>query len=282
MELSAAIRERVKNLPNVEFQTLGTISVSGVNLIAADFGLNIQSVEIEALKQRIVPERYLRNFPSISIEDQIILLQSKVCVVGLGGLGGLVIETLARHGVGALTVIDQDRFDDSNLNRQLLSDGNVLKMKKTDVAQKRVESINPSVQVQTVNVRLSKDNANALIKDHHVVIDCLDSVSSRMELEAAVKLLRIPLVSGAISGFSGHITTVFPDDKGLKQVFSSFQADNSQKEEPPPSCLPQAVYTIAALEASEAIKIILKKGTNLRNRILLIDLYDNVFELFDL
>ncbi len=282
MDLSTAIRKRVKKPYNVEFDTQGTISIANVIQVAADHSLSLQAVEIEALKQRIIPERYLRNFPSISIEEQITLLRSKVCIVGLGGLGGIVVETLTRHGIGRLTVIDGDRFDDSNLNRQLLSRIDMLDVEKTSAARKRVDDINPSVQVRFENTTLTKNNADALVKDHDVVIDCLDSVSSRMELESTTKALRIPLVSGAVSGFSGQVTTIFPDDKGLGQVFSSFLNQKSSKDQPPPSCLPQAVFTIASIEASEAIKIILKTGTNLRNRILLMDLYDNTFETFDL
>ena len=97
------------------------------------YGPDHKSVQLAALQHGVIPEVYARNQKRLSSEDQIKLLQSHVAVIGLGGLGGTVTEILARIGIGTLTLVDGDRFDDSNLNRQLLSSTEVLGKQKAAV-----------------------------------------------------------------------------------------------------------------------------------------------------
>ena len=118
-----------------------------------------------------MPERYLRNLGTIGIAGQLALLNARVAVVGAGGLGGLVIELLARQGVGHLTVVDGDCFACHNLNRQILATEHTLGMNKALTAVSRVAEINPDVQVTTVPEMLTSDNAEEILSGADVIVD---------------------------------------------------------------------------------------------------------------
>ncbi|MBW1866170.1 MAG: ThiF family adenylyltransferase, partial [Deltaproteobacteria bacterium] len=108
-----------------------SLAVKSVAFLAESFGIAGRFVEITALENDIIPERYIRNMQTLSITNQISLLNATVCIVGLGGLGGTVTELLARIGIGTLILVDGDTFEDSNLNRQLLSTERLLSTPKT-------------------------------------------------------------------------------------------------------------------------------------------------------
>ena len=130
-------------------------------------------------------ERHIRNIPALSEADMEILQTSHVLVVGCGGLGGNVIEQLARLGLGHLTVVDGDVFEESNLNRQLLcTTANIGEIKALAAAE-RVSLIDPDIEVRPVPEFITKENAAALMADADIVIDALDSISSRLVLEDA-------------------------------------------------------------------------------------------------
>lgn len=258
------------------------ISSEHVAHVARFFKVSGRDVEITALEQHIVPDRYVRNMKTFSLKDQITLLKSRVCIVGLGGLGGVLVEILARIGIGNLNLIDGDTFEDSNLNRQFLSSHALLKTSKTEAAKKRINDINPSIAVQGHFEYLNEKNADRLVKSSHVVVDCLDNIRSRFLLEKTSKKAGLPLVSAAVAGISGHITSIFPEDKGLSLIYGDAETLTQKGVEVSLGCLPQAVTLIAAAEASEVVKIILKKGTLLRNKLFVIDLTDNTVDVLNL
>jgi molybdopterin/thiamine biosynthesis adenylyltransferase len=238
--------------------------------------------EIKALEKRIIPERYVRNMKTFSPEDQIRLLKSSVIVAGLGGLGGAVVEILARAGIGTLKMIDGDHFEDSNLNRQILSNNGNIGIPKVRAAGERVGRVNPSVIVEIHEKFLDQANASELIRGADVVVDCLDNLKTRFILETASKAAGIPLVSAAAAGITGHVTSVFPDDPGLKQIYGEFDESPVRGAEAILGCLPHTVLLLAALECSEVFKIILKKENLLRNRLLVVDLNDYMVEVLRL
>ncbi len=127
--------------------------------IGKQTGLSLRQVENAALTAGILPERYSRNQKSLSCADQLRLLQSHVAIIGLGGLGGTVTEILARLGVGGLTLVDGDVFDESNLNRQLLSSPTRLGEKKASAAATRVRNINPAVEIRAIGDFFTADNS---------------------------------------------------------------------------------------------------------------------------
>jgi len=260
------------------------LSVSSVQAISKENGLPIRKIEIEALKNGVLPIRYLRNQKSISTTDQVRLLEAKAAIIGLGGLGGHVAETLARAGVGRLVLVDGDRFEDHNLNRQLFSTRETLGKTKAEAAAARLAEVNAAVSLTVYGKFLSSTNAAELIAQCDVAVDCLDNIMSRFDLETATKKLGIPMVSAAVAGMTGHVTTVFEQDIGIAQIYGARETVTAPKgAETVLGCPPQIVSLIAAVESSEVIKVLLKKENHLlRNKLWVADLTDNTFEVLTL
>lgn len=164
-------------------------------------------------------KRYSRNISALSQEDNKKLADFKVCVIGCGGLGGYVIEMLSRIGIGNLTVVDMDVFDESNLNRQILSSENNLGISKVEEARNRVRNINSNTNVKVINELFCKENAENILINHHIIVDCLDNIESRILLQEICKKLNIIFVHGAIGGWYGQVCSVFPGDDTLNQIY---------------------------------------------------------------
>lgn len=259
-----------------------SISIKQTKEITCKFQTNSRDVEILALQNNIIPERYQRNLGVISPSEQAKLLQSKVVIIGAGGLGGTVLELLARMGIGKLIIADKDIIVDSNLNRQILSTETNLGQRKTEVAIKRVEEINSFIEIVGHSVFINSDNVGKIIEGAEVVVDALDNLPSRFVLQKACRDLKIPLVHGAIAGFNGQLTTIFPEDKGLELIYGSnkdLPEHGSEVELGAPTVTPAI---IASLEAQEVIKILLKRGKLFRNRLLYLDIEEGTMEILNL
>lgn len=258
------------------------IATAAVIRLAADFNKAGWMVEQRALETGILPERYARNLNILSREDQIRLLGATVVVAGLGGLGGILVEILSRGGIGTLRLIDGDCFEESNLNRQLFSTLPDMGRSKAQVAKERIYRTNPSVSVSVNDTFLDEQNAGGLIRGAQVVVDCLDTLTARFVLEAAAKSSGIPLVSAAIAGETGHITTVFPADTGLTAVYGPRERVRDRGVERSLGAPPHAVSTLSALESAEVLKVLLNRSGTLRNRLLIMDLSDYTFDTVQL
>jgi len=206
----------------------------------------------------------------VGLEGQARLLRSTVAVVGLGGLGGGVVEGLARMGVGRLIVIDGDAFEDHNLNRQMLSAETDLGMHKVEAARRRVAQINSAVEVTGHATVLTRENALELLQGAEVIVDGLDRLPTRLMLQDAAQALGVPMVHGSIAGFIGQVMTIFPGDPGLKALYSSGQVPN-QGAEAQLGCPAATPMMVAAWQVQEVLKIILGRGEPLRNRLLIMD-----------
>ena len=259
-----------------------SISIKQTKEITCKFQTNSRDVEILALQNNIIPERYQRNLGVISPSEQAKLLQSKVVIIGAGGLGGTVLELLTRMGIGKLIIADKDRIVDSNLNRQILSTETNLGQRKTEVAVKRVKEINSSIEIVGHSVFINSDNVKKIIEGAEVAVDALDNLPSRFVLQKACQDLKIPLVHGAIAGFNGQLTTIFPEDKGLELIYGSnkdLPEHGSEVELGAPTVTPAL---IASLEAQEVVKILLKRGKLFRNRLLYLDIEEGTIEILKL
>ena len=253
-------------------KTYLVISLKTTASISRSQGVPAKEVEITALKQGIIPSRYLRNIGTIGLDGQIKLLQSTVAVVGAGGLGGTVIELLARQGIGHLIIIDNDRFAEQNLNRQIMSTEGNLGEYKVTVAARRVKKINSATTVTTFRERLTRDNAERLLGSARVVVDGLDNLSSRLVVEQACRQLAIPYIYASIGGFSGQLMTIFPGDVGLSSLYgSSSDTVPEQGIETRIGNPPATAAMIAALQVQEVVKIITGVGPPVRNQILFVD-----------
>ncbi|HDI61109.1 MAG TPA: HesA/MoeB/ThiF family protein [Desulfobacteraceae bacterium] len=227
-------------------------------------------------------QRYLRNRESITEAQQAMLRRAHVAVVGLGGLGGATVEILARIGVGALTLVDGDRFEATNLNRQLLCTAQTLGLPKAEAAADRISLINPSVRVHCVPRHLEAKNAAEVLGGSHLVMDCLDNLPARFTVQAAARQLDIPMVSAAVAGASGQLTIIEPQDPGLETIYGPAESTPERGAEIRLGVLPYTVIALASLACSEAIKRLLGIGTGLRRKLLLVDLLGNRFDIVEI
>lgn len=259
-----------------------SLSSSAVESIALEHRISPRQVEHLALSSGIIPERYVRNFDTLALEDQRRLLDATIAVVGLGGLGGAVCELLARAGVGRLILIDGDCFEESNLNRQLLATMAALERPKAVAAAERLKAINPSVEVIDHKDFLCESNAIQRLEGSRIAVDCLDNLKDRFVLEKAAKELHIPLVSAALAGGFGQLMTVFPEDEGLSLIYGSADAVPEKGAEVHLGTLGCTAMAMAALECAEVIKILTGKGEPVRNRLLVMDLWNTRMEVLSL
>lgn len=177
-----------------------------------------------------------------------------------------------------MTVVDGDVFDATNLNRQLLSTLNTLGKSKAFTAAERVENIDSSLTVQVVATVLDRENASDILKGHDVVVDALDSNSARLILLDACKDLDIPLVHGAIGGWYGQVSTVFPKDEFIRNRVKGMANKGIEKQIGNPSFTPAC---IASIQVAEVVKVLLGRGELLREKIMFIDLLNNEIEILD-
>jgi len=254
----------------------GLISVSSQLDASLHFDLTFAEVESTILELGLCPARYQRNRQTISCEGQLALLRSSVAVIGCGGLGGYVIEELARLGIGAITAIDPDVFEEHNLNRQLLATHANLGEYKVTAAARRVSEINPAVALVAHRTAFGTGNGRELLGGATVVVDALDNITTRLELAAVCRELGIPLVHGAIAGWFGQVTTQLPvDDISVYLSAAGVGAKGVETKLGNPSFTPAVV---ASLQVAEACKVILGQGAPISGRMLLCNLFDMEFE----
>ena len=163
--------------------------------------------------------RYERNIPALTEEECLALQNKRALVVGCGGLGGHIIDMLARIGVGSLRVVDGDVFEPSNLNRQLLSEVPLLGIKKAKAASNHIAQVNPQTRVEAVEEFLTEANVRDLIADCDVVLDALDNIPTRKLLAEACAKAGIPYVYGAIAGWVAQAAVSMPGDGLIEMLF---------------------------------------------------------------
>lgn len=163
--------------------------------------------------------RYERNIPALSEEECNTLLGKRVLVVGCGGLGGHLIDMLARIGVGTLRVVDGDVFEPSNLNRQLLSEVPLLGVSKAKAAATKVSRINPEISVEAVDSFLTEKNARRLLLFCDAVLDGLDNIESRRILAKECERAGIPYIYGAVNGWVAQAAISMPGDHLVEKLY---------------------------------------------------------------
>jgi molybdopterin/thiamine biosynthesis adenylyltransferase len=239
---------------------------------AERFALSLAEVEDAILQAGLLPARYQRNRRMLSTQQQLQLFRSRVAVIGCGGLGGYILEQLARLGVGHVVAIDPDVFEEHNLNRQLLSSPATLGRIKAEVAAERVAEINPAVTLKPVHESFTRDNGRELLSGLDCVVDAVDNVSARLELAEVCSELNVPLVHGAIAGWYGHVATIYPGENSMQTIYRHWTGGKGVEQQlGNPSFTPAVA---ASLEVAEVCKVLLGQGALLRNRKLSFNLLD--------
>jgi molybdopterin/thiamine biosynthesis adenylyltransferase len=226
----------------------------------------------------VLPPRYQRNYKSISVEDQAKLANSTIAIVGCGGLGGSMAEEFSRLGVGNLILVDGDRIEESNLNRQLFATEKTLGQLKAEAARDRLRTVNSEVNLKIISDWFNEDNAADLFKGADLVCDALDSISRRVSLERACHRLDLPLVFAGIAGWFGLLGVSFPGDYSVSHLFRQGEK-GVEKTWGNPAFTPAVV---SSLSVAEAIKVLVGREVSLRRSWLQVDLLDMEFERFDL
>jgi molybdopterin/thiamine biosynthesis adenylyltransferase/rhodanese-related sulfurtransferase len=218
--------------------------------------------------------RYARHLilPHVGLAGQERLKAARVLIVGAGGLGSPVALYLAAAGVGTLGLVDFDRVDLTNLQRQLLHDTGDVGRTKLDSAHDRIAALNPHVTVVSHDVRLDASNAMEILRDYHMVVDGTDNFATRYLVNDACVLLGIPNVYGSIFRFEGQASVFATADGPCYRCLFP--------EPPPPDTIPNCAEggvlgvlpgIVGTIQATEAIKLVLGVGRSLAGRLLLID-----------
>ena len=203
------------------------------------------------------------------------IIQSKVLIIGMGGLGCPVAEFLTRAGVGCLGIVDYDNVDLSNIHRQSLYNIEDLNKSKVKSAQKKLKKINSKTKVNCYKIRLDTNNYNKIIKNYDYIVDGSDNFETKFLINDFCKKSKKFLVTGAISKFDGHIFTFDFKNKKTACIRSFFQEEkisdeilNCEYE----GILGTVAGIIGTIQANEVLKKILSIGKNLNNHILILDL----------
>ena len=222
-------------------------------------------------------ERFSRQLilKKIGIAGQKKILSSKVLIVGVGGLGCPAAENLVRAGIGTIGLVDNDIVNLSNIHRQSLFNSNDLKKSKVYVAKKKLKEINPSIKIKTYNSRLNKKNIRSIIKNYELIIDGSDNFKTKFLINDNCIKFKKKLVCGAISKFDGHIFTFDFKSKKIASLRNFYQEEeisddilNCEFE----GVLGTTATIVGAIQANEALKMLMRIGQNLKNEILIIDL----------
>jgi len=229
--------------------------------------------------------RYQRHLllPEVGEKGQLKLLESKVLLLGAGGLGSPAALYLAAAGVGTLGVVDMDVVDASNLQRQILHNMDRIGERKVDSAKKTIVGINPDIDVVTYDVRLGADNVLDVVSGYDVIVDGTDNFPTRYLLnDAALAAGGIPVVHGSIFRFEGQITVLAPLLDG--PCYRCFIPEPPPAELAP-SCAEAGVLgvlpgIIGSLQAMETIKLLLGLGDPLVGRLLAYDSLEETFRTF--
>lgn len=281
-EITRLIARAAETLPAPDGTPRAVISLKTATSISLSRRMTIKDVELAALRQGVIPLRYTRSIGTIGLTGQTRMLQSTVAVVGAGGLGGMIIELLARNGTGHIIIIDGDRFSEPDLNRQIMLTVADLGEPKVTVAGRRAMAVNSATQVTAHQERLTTTNAARLLKGAHVVADGLDNLPSRYAVEQACRDLFIPYVYGTIAGLGGQLMTIFPQDPGLYTIYGPPDAASVHGIETAMGTPGVTPTIIAALQVQEVIKIITGVGTPIRNRIMVVDASRGAIDAVDL
>ncbi|AHX11667.1 thiF family protein [Neorickettsia helminthoeca str. Oregon] len=150
--------------------------------------------------------RYLQHFALFGKTGQYAILDAKVLVIGVGGLGCSVLYNLVGAGVGEIAIVDFDRISESNLNRQFLFDNASIHKLKVDAAQTRLKAFNPDCKIHRYPARIQ--DCSEIISEYEIIVDCSDNFETRFYLNRLCHLLKKPLISGAVIGYSGYVIVI--------------------------------------------------------------------------
>ena len=225
--------------------------------------------------------RYSRNIGMFTQSEMERLLTKEVAIIGCGGLGGFAIEMVARLGVKKMIVVDGDVFEETNLNRQLLSKETNLGCRKAEAAKERIAKINSDIEVEAFSRRMDLEEGRTLLKGCHLILDAVDNIKTRFMLQNLAEELNVPMIHGAIAGWYGQVTTIFPGDRTLHLIYPAGEERDRGIEVQlgNPSFTPAL---IASIQVAEGAKVLIGRGELLRKQLLYVDTFSQEYEKLQL
>jgi molybdopterin/thiamine biosynthesis adenylyltransferase len=218
--------------------------------------------------------RYSRQImlPQIDIEGQQRLLDARVLIMGMGGLGSPVALYLAACGVGDIVIVDDDRVDLSNLQRQVIHSSSDIGELKVDSAAETMQALNPEIKVSVISERLNGERLNAEVQHADVVVDATDNLASRLEINRQCVAARTPLVSAAAIRWEGQLS-VFDSRQQDSPCYQCFYGSMGEVGQ---NCSENGVMgpvvgMLGCMQANEVVKLLTGAGTSLIGRVLMLD-----------
>lgn len=236
-----------------------------------EFHKELDSKDIQRYSRQIM----LEEIGFIGMEK---LRNSKVCVVGVGGIGNPVVTQLTAMGIGKIRIVDRDVVEISNLHRQHLYTEQDLGKVKVEAAVEHLKKKNTNVEIEALPISVTSYTAENIVKGFDIVIDALDSIDARYALNDACIKNNIPLIYAGALGMLGSICTIIPNNSAcLRCIFPALAEDDM------PTCStegvhPSILYLVGGIQVSEAIKVLLGQKPTLVNTLLYIDLNELSFE----
>lgn len=272
---SAALKAMSRTTDDSRLRTVG---LEALRRLCAEQGQALDQGVVVALDQGIAPNMLRKNFAAISVVQQTRLVQSSVLVAGAGGLGGFVLETLARMGVGHIRVADGDVFDESNLNRQLLAAPDTLGENKAHAAAARIGRICPHVRVEALDFFLDAATLPRTVQGMDIVVDALGGIAPRCLLHEAASHAAVPVVSAALAGWTGVVGSELPGETGISRMWADIQGVDAEQTL---GSLAATAAVCASIQAAEVVHYLTTKTLHLAGKMLHIDLAAFHFELYD-
>ncbi|BAT72389.1 adenylyltransferase and sulfurtransferase [Thermosulfidibacter takaii ABI70S6] len=221
---------------------------------------------------------WVRFKRQIGLVDQERLVKAKVLVVGCGGLGSAVLYYLAAAGVGEITIVDSDKVEETNLNRQIIHFTDDIGREKVYSARDKLQRLNPNVKVNAYPVVLDESNVGSFVARKDIVVDCLDNINIRLVLNRECYKNNVPLVHGVVEGFEGRVFFVNPK-RSTACLNCLYSGTKHKKYEVPIVGVSAGITGI--VQAAEVIKFLAGRGSLLDGKMLFIDLLNCAFDVFD-
>jgi adenylyltransferase/sulfurtransferase len=229
-------------------------------------------------------KRYSRQIVlgEIGIEGQKRLKNSRVSIIGVGGLGCYSSIQLASMGVGYIRLIDQDVVDITNLHRQILYDTESLGYPKVEVAQKRLKALNPNVEIDPLPLTINEETADKAVNGVDVVIDGLDRFAPRRAINRACIKHDIPYIYGGALETYGNVSTIIPRKTACLECFTGTLSDEGLPTCETVGVLPSILAAVTSVQVSEATHLLLGEEPSLANKLLFADIYSLSFTIIDI
>lgn len=236
---------------------------------------------MDKLSSEQIKRYYCSTFlPNIGKEGQLRLLNSRVLVVGAGGLGSHALTILATSGVGFIGIVDNDVVNIDNLPRQSIYEYKDIGKSKALMCKKRLRKLNPDIEVKIHKVYLNKKNASGIIKGYDIVLDCTDNFESKFLINDTCLKLNVPFVIAGVSDFKGQVMMCIPKKSNdFKSIFDELPINIDEKYKlEDQGVFPPAVAIVSNIAAGEVMKYLIGMDNLLLNELLIIDTLNNNYQ----